>query len=113
PAEAELAVVGAGTTAATAAVVFPALILGFAALADLLGSLGHALLTLLGGTVAALVRAPALGTLVVLGLGLGVRLWVLLFQFFEGGLLGFSLEPGLLVFALFLGGFFLRFALGL
>src|SRR6201986_3070717 len=73
PAEAELAVIGARATATTAAVVFPALILGFTALADLLGSLGHAL-TLLGGTVAALVRALALGAL-VLGLRLGVRLW--------------------------------------
>src|ERR1700733_9744617 len=42
PAEAELAVISARATAATAAVVFPALILGFTALADLLGSLGHA-----------------------------------------------------------------------
>src|ERR1700733_8628441 len=99
PAEAELAVVGARATAATAPVVFPALVLGFAALTDLLGSLGHAL-TLLGGSVAAL----------VLGLGLGVRLWVLFFQFFEGRLLGFCLQARLLVFPLFLGRFFLGFA---
>src|SRR6201999_2365219 len=41
PAEAELAVVSARATATTATVVFPALILGFTALTDLLGSLGH------------------------------------------------------------------------
>src|ERR1700754_4601544 len=89
PAEAELAVISARATAATAAVVFPALVLGFAALADLLGSLGHALLTLLGGALAVFV---ALGALAVLGLGLQARL---------------------LFFFLFLGGFFFLFALGL
>src|ERR1700749_55099 len=41
PAEAEFAVVRAGAAAATAAVVFAALVLGFAALSGLLGSLGH------------------------------------------------------------------------
>src|ERR1700712_753796 len=94
PAEAELAVVGARATAATAAVVFAALILGFTALADLLGSLGHALLTLLGGALAGLV-VGALGAL-VLSFGLGVRLGILLFQFFEGCLLGLGLQARLL-----------------
>src|SRR5689334_15191140 len=111
PAEAELAVVGARATAATAAVVRPALVLGFAALADLLGSLGHAWLTLLGGALAGLVALGALA--LVLGLGLGVRLGVLLFQCFEGSLLGLGLQARLLFFFLFLGGFFFLFALGL
>src|SRR6185437_12470453 len=110
PAEAELAVVSARATATAATVVFPALILGFTALTDLLGSLGHASLTLLGGAVATLggvlVRA-------VLGLGTRVRLGVLLFQFVAGGLLRFGFQARLLVFPLFLSGFFGSFPLGL
>src|ERR1700753_1621907 len=111
PAEAEFAVVGARAAAAAATGVRPAFVLVFAALADLLGSLGHLGLTLLGGALARLV--VALGGLALVGLGLGVRLGVLLFQFFEGGLLGFALQPRLLFFFLFLGGFFFLFALGL
>src|ERR1700744_387093 len=109
PAEAEFAVIRAGATAATAAVVFPAFVLGFTALTDLLGSLGHLLLTLLGGALARLV-VPARA---LVGLGLGVSLGVLLFQFLERGLLGFGLQPRLLVLFLFLGGFFGGFPLGL
>src|ERR1700759_3191383 len=84
PAEAEFAVIGARATAATATVVLPAFVLGFAALADLLGSLGHLLLTLLGGALAGLVLGALAAATLVLGLGLGVRLGVLLFQCFEG-----------------------------
>src|ERR1700761_3207429 len=68
------------------------------------------LLTLLGGAVATLggvlVRA-------VLGLGTRVRLGVLLFQFIAGGLLRLGFQARLLVFPLFLSGFFFGFALGL
>src|ERR1700742_1479725 len=73
PAQAELAVVGARAAATAAEGGFPALILGCAALADLLGSLSHALLTLLGGAVATLGGAVARG---VLGLRTRVRLGV-------------------------------------
>src|ERR1700740_1459086 len=69
PAEAEFAVIGARATAATATVVLPAFVLGFAALSDLLGSLGHLLLALLGGALAGLV---ALGAIALVGLRLGV-----------------------------------------
>src|ERR1700761_305764 len=68
------------------------------------------LLTLLGGAVVALGGALVRA---VVALRTRVRLGVLLFQFLAGGLLRLGFQARLLVFPLFLGGFFRSFALGL
>src|SRR5215218_7119867 len=113
PAEAELAVVGAGAPAALAAVYPARRELGLAPLLDLLGSLCHGwsvqslLVRLLGVWRVLTRRVGALATFIALGLflvalGLLVGLGVLLLELLEGGLLGLGALARLLLAPLLL-----------